>query len=226
MLGATVFAMTLLTAPLRVQVNDVAVTLNTFDMPMLFAGETFSAQDLADANATLLAAGIQTPGHFCLFAAETAQGTSVILLLDGVDEPLPGDQPKLSLGVESLHQGSGTTFINNDSGGWWYEYQLPEGVLGTGTVQWIHGQSYAALAWTGFEDDTLIDLSLFDVGLADVLEVPVLLLLSAESTGFSVAHEVDFGENGSIDLLMDLAPVPAPGLPAMLLVLVPRRRRR
>ena len=90
----------------------------------------------------------------------------------------------------------------------------------------MHGESGAALAWTGLSAISTIDLSMFDVdGIQGVLDSPVLQILNAGKT-WSVAHEVDFDSNDAINLTMDVVPVPAPSMLVLAACAVRRRRRR
>jgi hypothetical protein len=215
-------------AQVHVHTGDVDIVLGAVDMPALFADGDFSATDLNDAHAALQSAGIDAPGYFCLFAANTAQGLSVVLLLDQPTSGLQGDPNTVSLGVESLFSGGGNMLVNHDAGGWWYEYDLPEGLLGTGTLQWVHGDSGAGIVWTGLDAISTIDLSLFDVGnVQDVLNTPVLQLLSAGDK-LTVVHQVSFDNNDAIHLGMDLTAIPTPStwLFGLCVGLGIRRRRR
>lgn len=224
----TLATLTLIAVTAQVQVHtaDTNLVLSTAEMPLLFSDGIFSATDLDATREVLQVAGIDTTGHFCLFAANTAQGLSVVLLLDAPDAGDPGDTTPVGLGVETLLNGGADMLENIDAGGWWYEYDLPEGLLGTGTLQWVHGESGAALAWTGLSAISTIDLSMFDVdGIQGALDSPVLQILNAGET-WSVAHEVDFDSNDAINLTMDVVPVPAPGMLVLAACAVRRRRRR
>jgi len=224
----TLATLTLIAMAAQVQVHagDADVMLGAVDMPLLLADGVFSAADLDATRDVLQAAGIDAPGRFCLFAAETSQGLSVILLLDAPADGDPGDSTPVSLGVETLLSGGDNILVNNDAGGWWYEYDLPEGLFGTGTLQWIHGTSGAALAWTGLDTLSTIDLSLFDVGgIQDTLESPVLQMLSVDGT-WDIVHEVDFDGTDTIGLTMDVVTIPAPSTLMLALCFTARRRRR
>ena len=122
------------TAQVQVHTADTNLVLSTAEMPLLFADGIFSATDLDATREVLQVAGIDTPGHFCLFAADTAQGLSVVLLFDAPKAGDPGDTTPAGLGVETLLNGGADMLENIDAGGWWYEYDLPEGLLGTGTL--------------------------------------------------------------------------------------------
>ncbi len=220
--------LTLIAVAAQVQVHtaDTNLVLSTAEMPLLFADGTFSATDLDATREVLQIAGIDAPGHFCLFAANTAQGLSVVVLFDAPETGNPGDTTPVGLGVETLLSNGGNMLENIDAGGWWYEYDLPEGLLGTGTLQWVHGESGAALAWTGLSAISTIDLSMFDVaGIQGVLDSPVLQILNAGDI-WSVAHEVGFDGNDAINLTMDVIAVPAPSVLALALCAARPRRRR
>lgn len=215
-----------LAAQVQVHAPEASVLLGAVDMPTLLADGAFSASDLSDTQTLLQAAGIDAPGHFSLFAAETAQGLAVILLLDAVGDGAPGPSAEVALGVETLLAGGGDMLVNHDAGGWWYQYDLPAGLFGTGTLQWIHGTSCAALAWTGLEIGSTIDLSLFDVGgVQDHLDTPVLQILDATGN-WSVLETVAFDQDDRIDITMEVLAIPAPATLLLAAVALGRRRRR
>ena len=191
---------------------------------MLLADGVFSDQDLQDTVALLNAAEVDAQGHFTMFTLNTQQGLTVVLLMDAPG-PIPG--PSVAAGVETVLEGPGDLLVNYEAGGWWYEYNLPEGLMGTGTLQWTHGMDCVALAWTGLQAGSMASLSIFDVGgIQDNLNTPVLQILDAAG-GWGVVETMHFDQEDRIDLSFEVVEIPAaPAWMAMLICMGSRRRRR
>lgn len=211
-----------------VVVNGAETTIQSAAMPTLFAnaGNAFTNADLNALHSELDASGINTVGHITMLLADTAQGTSLILLADGPGQPT-SDPPLCLLGVEAVWEGEDTSRANLSGGGSWGVTDLGDGTqVGAGALQWRHELTYEALALTELASDQSVFNNLYDLGMSGMSE-QILNLLTFTNGDWSVASTHAFTDN-VISATTTIVEIPTPATLAVLMLscMSHRRRRR
>ena len=209
-----------------VVINGAETTIQAATLPGLLTtpGNVFTNADVDAIHNELQAGGINTVGQITMMLANTARGTSLILLADGPGQP-SSDPPLCLLGVEAVWEGEDTSLANLDGGGNWAVNDLGDGTqVGAGALQWRHELTYEALALTELNTNQNVMSTLYDLGMSGMNE-QVFNLLTFTNGDWSVAATYAFTDN-VISSTTTIIEIPAPASLALILLYGMQLRRR
>lgn len=211
-----------------VVVNGAETSIRSVNMPNLLSdpGTVFSNADVDALHDSLNNGGVDTLGYLTMVLAETARGTSLVLLTDGPGTPITVPNDSL-LGLEALWDGTDTSLVNLAGGGSWTVTDVGDGTqIGAGAMQWLHEWSYEALTITELSQGQSVMMNMYDLGMVDMYEQVLQLVSFTQSGEWSVLSTYSFNDESTITANTTILAVPGPMTIALLGMAGLRRRRR
>jgi hypothetical protein len=211
-----------------VVVNGAETSIRSVNMPNLLSdpGTVFSNADVDALHDSLNNGGVDTLGYLTMVLAETARGTSLVLLADGPGTPITVPNESL-LGIEAIWDGTDTSLINLADGGSWTVTDIGDGTqVGAGAMQWLHEWSYEALTITELSQGQSVLMNMYDLGMVDMYEQVLQLVSFTQSGEWSVLSTYSFNDESTITANTTILAVPGPMTIALLAMAGLRRRRR
>jgi MYXO-CTERM domain-containing protein len=205
--------------------NGEDLDLQGGSFPTLFdnGNHAFAGSDLRDVHADLNADGVATRRRVTFLVADTAEGMSIMALVDSSWDS--SNNTLWNLGLQTSAP-SGKGYRINDIGS--DEMSMTDGPTGSEAdveFQWRAGRA-DGYSWTHLEFGDSVTFDLDWAGGAGLRANNAIRFVTYTEDGWAEADRANFDENGAFSVTFDA--IPAPGALALLGLagLISRRRRR